>query len=88
MSKVKSTLKILIVVPHYWGKASTLNEAWLQVKKQSHGDLRKLRAGPYKIFVVWDVDDQKSFVDEFGLMHSPADHPPVCIQDNTLDGNF
>jgi hypothetical protein len=88
MPNEDAQLRILIVVPHYWGKAKTINEAWQQVKKYSGKDLRRLRGGPHKIYAVWDLDDQKSRLDEFGMLHSPADHPPVCIQDNTANGNI
>ncbi len=81
MSK-DATLKIMIVVPHYWGRGSTITKAWDQVKKASYKNLRELKRGPWRIFVVWDTEDVKTYVNEMGSICYPVDHPYTKIEEN------
>jgi len=72
--------KILIVVPNYWGKGDTINEAWKQLKKVSYKNLRQLKTR-YKMFVVTDTDDVKSHVNELGGVVTPKGFPPTLIDE-------
>jgi hypothetical protein len=69
-----AALKILIIVPHYWGKGDTIDEAWAQVKKSSYKNLRDLKSGPHGIYVVWDTDEVKTHVNEMGSIFYPSNH--------------
>lgn len=73
------TTKVLIIVPNYWGKGSTIKEAWSQVKIESHKNLRDLKRGRYKIFSVTDTEEVKSRVDDLGGITYPRGYPPTLI---------
>jgi len=80
--------KVLIIVPHYWGKAETIDGAWEQVKKESYRNLRELKSGPHGIYVVYDKEDVKSRVDEFGFnITYPEGYPPRRIHAHKLADN-
>lgn len=75
----------MIIVPNYWGKGDTISEAWQQVKRESYGNLRELKSGPHTIHVVFDTDEVKSCLDEFGFNISyPAGHPPIKIESHRV----
>jgi hypothetical protein len=71
--------KVLIMVPHYWGKAGTIREAWQQVKLESGANLRDLKRGPWVIYAITDTDTVKARVDEMGLLCYHEDYPPTVI---------
>jgi len=66
-------LKVLIIVPHYWGRGDTIDEAWQEVKNASYSNLRSLKSGPHKIVVGYDVGDAKLYVNEMGALCYPAE---------------
>ena len=67
------TPKIIIVVPHYWGKGDTITEAWKNVKKESYKNLRELKSGPHAIFLGFDTEDAKFQVNNMGSLMYPSD---------------
>ena len=72
--------KVMIIVPHYWGKGNTIDEAWERVKKESGKTLRDLKQGQHMIYVVYDKEDARSRLDEFGMNISyPEGYPPTVI---------
>lgn len=73
--KTEGTPKVLIIVPNYWGKGTTITEAWKQVKRSSYGNLRKLRQAPWCIYFGHDTDDVPLCVDSFGNICHHSDHP-------------
>lgn len=82
MSEEKPKLKIMIMVPHYWGKADNIQDAWLQVKQTSYKNLRDLKRGPWRVFAVYDTENVKTHVDEMGSICYPRDHHYVKIDEN------
>jgi len=73
-------VKIMIVVPNYWGKGDSIDEAWKKVREFSHRNLRELKSGPHIIYVVYDKGEQRSQLDEFGMNISyPEGYRPVVI---------
>ena len=72
--------KILIVVPNYWGKGETINEAWDSVKRFSCDTLRTLKK-TYKMYVVTDTDDVKSCVNGMGGLVYPEGYEPKLIDE-------
>ena len=81
---MKPKLRILIVVPHYWGKGDTIDEAWTEVKKESFKNLRELKRDQHQIYVVWDTDDVKTHVNDMGGLCWPSDHKPIKIHEKPV----
>jgi len=78
--KETGTPKILIIVPHYWGKGSTIAEAWRQVKKASYKNLRDLKRGSYAIYSGHDTEAVKLAVDDMGWVRHDKDFPITEIE--------
>ena len=76
-------IKVLIIVPNYWGKAGTIEEAWKNVRQVSGKNLRDLRRGNYQIYVAFDREDVKTKLDSYGFNFSyPRGYPPVKIEEH------
>lgn len=56
--------KVLVIVPHYWGKGDTITEAWKQVRAAGYSG-RKW-SGKYRIYAVEDTDEVKVRVTDLG----------------------
>ncbi len=70
----------MIVVPNYWGKGDTIDEAWDKVKSFGSRTLRELKSGPHVIYVCYDRGEHQSRLDEFGMNISyPEGYPPAVI---------
>jgi hypothetical protein len=82
MSKKYPKLRIMIIIPHYWGKGDTITEAWKQVKKESGKTLRSMKSDRHQIYVCWDTEDVSTSLDEFGFnITYPDGYPPVKIEE-------
>ena len=80
-TKINARPKVLIIVPNYWGKGDTITEAWAQVKKVSHTNLRSLKSGPHSIYFGHDTDNVKLALDEFGFnINHHQDYPVYRIE--------
>ena len=73
-------IKVLIIVPNYWGKGDTIAEAWTQLKKASYKNLRQLKTR-FKMYVVIDTDDVKSCVTDMGGISYPKGYEPKLIDE-------
>jgi len=73
-------LRVLINVPHYWGKGDTLAEAWKNVCSESCKTKTELRRGWFRVYAVADKGDAKSRIDEYGRFLTPVGIPPVVIE--------
>ena len=75
-------LKIMVVVPHYWGKGDTIDEAWKRVKRESCKTVPSMKKGPHTVYVCFDKTDGSAStrLDSFGMNISyPQGYPPVII---------
>lgn len=75
-------LRIMIMVPNYWGKADTVSEAWSNVKKECGKSLRDLKRGKWRIYVVWDTEDVKTHIDDMGGICYPSGHHYTMIDEH------
>lgn len=82
MSENTPKLRIMIVVPHYWGKGDTISEAWEQLKKESYRNLRDLKSGLWRMYVVWDTKEVETHVNEMGAICYPSDHHYTMIEEH------
>lgn len=79
-------VKIMIVVPNYWAKGETIDEAWKAVRGIAGGNLRDLKRGKHMIYVCFDKEDVQTRLDEFGMNISyPQGYPPVVIHKKDVD---
>lgn len=75
-------LRIMIMVPHYWGKADTISKAWANVKKESGDSLRELKRDRWRIYVVWDTYDVKTHINDMGSICYPSNYPYHMIDEH------
>jgi hypothetical protein len=73
-------LRVLVMVPHYWGKADTLAEAWKNVCRESGKSKTELRRGQYRVYACADRGDAKTYVDGYGRMMCPEGIQPTVIE--------
>ncbi|MDJ0952445.1 MAG: hypothetical protein QNJ81_02075 [Acidimicrobiia bacterium] len=72
--------KIMIVVPNYWAKGDSIDDAWKNLRGIAGRNLRDLKAGSHMIYVCYDKGELKSRLDEFGMNISyPEGYPPTVI---------
>lgn len=65
---------LMIVVPSYWGKGSTIAEA-----KKALAEVAGSRSLQSKHWVVYSVDKGATLDDVFGQIHHEKDRPPLKI---------
>ncbi len=81
MADTEYRLKVVVIVPHYWGKGDTLAEAWANVESASCKPAREFRKGKHVVYVVAETDDCKARCDEVsgGLIVPRGAPRPVQI---------
>lgn len=62
-------LAVIVMVPHYWGKAATLAKAWQRVVRESGKSQKELKRGSYRVIVLPETDEQPARVDQMGTVH-------------------
>jgi hypothetical protein len=78
--KTEGTPEVLIIVPNYWGKGTTITEAWKQVKEASYKNLRELRSGQWIMYFGHDTEEVGLRVDDFGNVCHHSDYPIYPIE--------
>jgi hypothetical protein len=61
-------LKVVVVVPNYWGKGDTLKEAWENVTLESGKGKRELKRSSYYVYVVPETDENIACVNQIGSL--------------------
>lgn len=73
---------VLIVVPHYWGRGDTIDDAWDSVRKASGRNLRDLKSGSHQIYAAFESETGSTSIDPTGLnMVYPQGYPPNLIHE-------
>jgi hypothetical protein len=75
-------LKVVVIVPHYWGKGDTIAEAWGNVEAESSTAARRHKKdGKFAVYMVAETDDCKARCDEIsgGLIVPRGAPRPVQI---------
>ena len=63
-------LCFIVIVPNYWGKGKTIEQAWENVSDECGKSKAELkRAGYYAVVVMPETATFKAYVDELGRMH-------------------
>ena len=80
---------VVVVIQYYWGRGTTIDEAWDNVKKVSgvsRAMVRREKSG-YLVYSTFDVtygedDDRnvKAHVDGMGSINYQRDYPAVLIE--------
>lgn len=69
-------VRVVVIVPHYWGKGESLAEAWQNVRDAGgHKPRREYERGAHGVYVVCETPDCKARVDELGNLVTPRGFP-------------
>lgn len=82
LKKLGVKVKIMVVIPHYWAKGGTIDEAWRNVRDIAGGTLREHKKDKHIIYVCFDKEDGSisTYLDDLGMNVSyPSGFPPIVI---------
>ena len=73
-------LKVLIIVPNYWGTGKTISDAWRMVRAVSGKRMHQLRREAHMVYIGHDAGDIDLHLDAMGNVCHHADYPVTQIE--------
>lgn len=71
--------KLIVIVPHSWGKGDSLTEAWKNVAKHAGTTVAKAKRGQHLVYFGHDTESVPIYVNEMGALCHHADYPATLI---------